>query len=147
MITPQLQKELERHAGLGDGPSPAGPESWRWSWPASPAASTGWNGARGMVWTVYAGTWLSLLLRTSGCASGWTSWNRAGWTRSRLLPRGDGTTRGSGPAIHPVLDRRYPQLVTEEAEAGEERVYRDASAPDYAEWRSQRRELPRCFGR
>ena len=37
-----------------------------------------------------------------------------------------------------MLDRRYPQLVTEEAEAGEERVYREAT-PLIADWRSQRR--------
>ena len=37
-----------------------------------------------------------------------------------------------------MLDRRYPQLVTEEAEPGEELVYREAT-PLIAEWRSQRR--------
>ncbi|MCY4619122.1 MAG: hypothetical protein OXD50_11345 [Chloroflexi bacterium] len=35
------------------------------------------------------------------------------------------------------LDRRYPELVTEEAVAGEERVYREA-APLVAQWRSER---------
>ena len=37
-----------------------------------------------------------------------------------------------------TLNRRYPQLITEEAEPGEEAVYRTAM-PLVAEWRSQRR--------
>ena len=58
-------------------------------------------------------------------------------------------TELEGAADHPLptvcdgdrtvtLNRRYPQLVTEKAEPGEERVYRDAT-PLIVEWRSQRR--------
>ncbi|MDD9994914.1 MAG: hypothetical protein OXS35_04095, partial [Dehalococcoidia bacterium] len=67
----------------------------------------------------------------------------------RLVALESGRTRGESPALAAaepdpkrkyVPPRAYPQLVTREAEEGEEKVYGDAT-PVIADWREARDEL------
>ena len=135
-VTPQLQKELERHAGQGETPSP---EQLSLELAALTSRFDG----------LEQGTRESLDGLRQQVAE-LVAENEALKSRVDELERGRGgqsTTEGGGGnpttvsttlAERAALDRRYPQLVTEEAEAGEHAVY-GIAMPLITEWRERRR--------
>lgn len=141
-VTPQLQKELERHAGLSDGPSP---EEVALELARLDSLASRFDGLE-------RGTRESLdgLRRevTEVVAENEALKSRVDELEQRSTGGvGQSTTEGGGGNPTPVsttlaeraaLDRMYPQLVTEEAEAGEHAVY-GMAMPLITEWRERRR--------
>ncbi|MYA01815.1 MAG: hypothetical protein F4Y35_08520 [Chloroflexi bacterium] len=136
-VTPQLQKELERHVedSLSDGPSPQ-------------QLALEMTGLTSRFDGLERGTRESLDRLRQEMAE-LVAENVALKRRVDELEQhssggvGQRTTEGRGDSPDPMrttrtaLDRRYPQLVTEEAEPGEHAVYGTAM-PLITEWRERR---------
>ncbi len=138
-VTPQLQKELVRHAqeGMDDGPA-SSPQHL-----ALELASL--RHLKGRFDKLEQGTRDALdgLRREMAEV---VAENKGLRRRVKDLEQGGGgqrTTEGGGDSPDPMrttrtaLDRRYPQLITEEAEAGEHAVY-GIAMPLITEWRERR---------
>ncbi|MDE2988892.1 MAG: hypothetical protein OXT70_12695 [Chloroflexota bacterium] len=140
-VTPQLQKELERHAqeGMGDGPSPK-----EVALELASLASR-FDGLEQATRDALDGLRREMAELVAE--------NEALRNRVDELEQhsgggvGQSTTEGEEGSPDPMrttrttqdaLDRRYPQLVTAEAEAGEHAVY-GMAMPLITEWRERRR--------
>ena len=135
-ITPQLQKELERHAGLSDGPSPkevalalASLKNLKGRFDGlEQGTREALDGLRREMAEVVAEN-ESLRKRVDELEQGGvgqrTTEGQEGWPAPATTPR-------------TALDRRYPQLITEDAAVGEHAVY-GIAMPLITEWRERRR--------
>ncbi|MCY3557864.1 MAG: hypothetical protein OXH13_04385 [Chloroflexi bacterium] len=138
-VTPQLQKELERYAGQGETPSP---EQLLLE---LAALTSRFDGLKQGTQDTLDGLRRDMAQVVAE--------NEALKSRVDELEQrstggvGQSTTEGGGGnptpvsstlAERPALDRRFPQLVTEEAEAGEHAVY-GMAMPLITEWRERRR--------
>ncbi len=142
-VTPQLQKELERHAqeGMDDGPA-SSPQQL-----ALELASL--RHLKGRFDKLEQGTrdaldglrreMAEVVAENEGLHKRVSQLEQGGVGRRTAEGGGDSpapmhTTR----ATQDALDRRYPQLVTEQAETAEEAVY-GIAMPLITEWRERRR--------
>ena len=135
-VTPQLQKELERHAGLGDGPSP---QRLATELASLTSRFDGLEQATRGALDGLRREMAELVAENEGLQKRVTQLEQRNAGGAERVSTATGTDRaGPSATTHPALDRRYPQLVTEEAEAAEHAVY-GIAMPLITEWRERRR--------
>jgi len=139
-LTRALEKALEKHAGLGDDPSP---QQLAVVLARLESLNSRFDGLERGTREAVDGLrrdMAELAAANKGLQKRVDELEQGGVSQG--TPEGGGDNPGPVPttlAERAALGRRYPQLVTEEAEAGEQAVY-GMAMPLITEWREQRRE-------